>query len=78
LCTCWSHLSIQFNRGKLYRVEDAAVILEYILKLREEKLGTANPEVADEKKRLAVLLKEAGRARIRKGNSLVNLLDSSS
>ncbi|KAJ6723110.1 KINESIN LIGHT CHAIN-LIKE PROTEIN [Salix koriyanagi] len=60
------------------RVEDATVILEYILKLREEKLGTANPEVADEKKRLAMLLKEAGRARIRKGNSLVNLLDSSS
>lgn len=60
------------------RVEDATVILEYILKLREEKLGTANPEVADEKERLAMLLKEAGRARIRKGNSLVNLLDSSS
>ncbi|CAK7348695.1 unnamed protein product [Dovyalis caffra] len=60
------------------RVEDATVILEYILRLREEKLGTANPEVADEKRRLVVLLKEAGRARIRKGNSLVNLLDSSS
>ncbi|KAL9360100.1 hypothetical protein Peur_048223 [Populus x canadensis] len=72
----YSNLAATYDA--LGRVEDAAVILEYILKLREEKLGTANPEVADEKKRLAVLLKEAGRARIRKGNSLVNLLDSSS
>ncbi|KAL9397045.1 hypothetical protein Peur_011298 [Populus x canadensis] len=72
----YSNLAATYDA--LGRVEDAAVMLEYILKLREEKLGTANPEVADEKKRLAVLLKEAGRARIRKGNSLVNLLDSSS
>ena len=60
----------------LYRVEDAIEILEYILKVREEKLGTANPDVDDEKKRLAELLKEAGRSRIRKGKSLKNLLGS--
>lgn len=61
-----------------YRAEDAIEILEYILKVREEKLGTANPEVEDEKKRLAKLLKEVGRDRNRKGKSLENLLDSNS
>ncbi|OVA08248.1 Tetratricopeptide repeat-containing domain [Macleaya cordata] len=60
------------------RVEDAIEILEHILKVREEKLGTANPDVDDEKKRLAELLKEAGRSRNKKAKSLVNLLDSTS
>lgn len=50
--------------------------MEYILKVREEKLGTANPDIDDEKERLAELLKETGRARNRKGKSLENLLDS--
>jgi hypothetical protein len=60
-----------------YRVEDAIEILEYILKLREERLGTANPDADDEKKRLVELLKEARRSRSRKGKkSLENLLDS--
>ncbi|XP_057980543.1 protein KINESIN LIGHT CHAIN-RELATED 1-like [Malania oleifera] len=60
------------------RVDDAIEILEYILTVREEKLGTANPEVDDEKKRLAQLLREVGRSRSRKGKSLEKLLDSSS
>ncbi|KAG6730351.1 hypothetical protein I3843_01G073400 [Carya illinoinensis] len=60
------------------RVEDAIEILEFILKARKEKLGTANPDVEDEKKRLAKLLKEAGRDRTKKGKSLENLLDSNS
>lgn len=59
------------------RVGNAIEILEYILKVREEKLGTANPDVDDEKKRLSELLKEVGRARIKKGKSLQNLLHSS-
>ncbi|KAH9289352.1 hypothetical protein KI387_033469, partial [Taxus chinensis] len=58
------------------RLEDAIGILEYIVQIREEKLGTANPDVDDEKKRLAELLKEAGRARSRKAKSLENLLQS--
>lgn len=61
----------------LYRVEDAIEILEHILKMREEKLGTANPDVDDERKRLYELLKEAGRVRNKKGKSLENLIDSS-
>lgn len=60
------------------RGADAIEILEFILKVREEKLGTANPDVEDEKKRLAELLKEAGRDRNRKGKSLENLFDPSS
>ncbi|PIA48901.1 hypothetical protein AQUCO_01300060v1 [Aquilegia coerulea] len=60
------------------RVEDAIEILEYILKVREEKLGTANPDVEDERKRLAELLKEAGKARNKKTKSLENLLGSKS
>ncbi|KAL8057187.1 hypothetical protein ABFX02_04G168400 [Erythranthe guttata] len=58
------------------RLDDAIEILEFIVGMREEKLGTANPDVDDEKKRLAELLKEAGRVRSRKNRSLENLLDS--
>ncbi|KAK1359692.1 Tetratricopeptide TPR-1 [Heracleum sosnowskyi] len=58
------------------RLEDAIEILEYVVGMREEKLGTANPDVDDEKKRLAELLKEAGRVRSRKPRSLENLLDA--
>jgi len=57
------------------RLDDAIQILEYVVSTREEKLGTANPEVDDEKKRLGELLKEAGRVRSRKTRSLENLLD---
>ena len=46
--------------------------------MREEKLGTANPDVDDEKSRLAELLKEAGRVRSRKAQSLETLLDANS
>lgn len=58
------------------RLEDAIEILEYVVGMREEKLGTANPDVDDEKKRLAELLKEAGRVRNRKARSLEHLLDA--
>ncbi|CAJ2665413.1 unnamed protein product [Trifolium pratense] len=61
------------------RVDDAIEMLEYVVGMREEKLGTANPDVDDEKRRLAELLKEAGRARNRKSKrSLETLLDSKS
>lgn len=58
------------------RLDDAIAILEYVVGMREEKLGTANPDVDDEKKRLAILLKEAGRGRNKRERSLENLLDS--
>lgn len=59
----------------MYRLDDAIEILEYVVGMREEKLGTANPDVDDEKRRLAELLKEAGRVRNRKTRSLETLLD---
>lgn len=60
------------------RIEDSIEILEYVLKLREEKLGTANTDFDDEKCRLTELLKEAGRSRNRKAKSLENLIDPNS
>ncbi|CAH9088794.1 unnamed protein product [Cuscuta epithymum] len=57
------------------RLDDAIEILEFIVGMREEKLGTANPDVDDEKKRLDELLKERGRVRNRKTRSLEDLLD---
>uniref|UniRef100_A0A7N0ZRY7 Kinesin light chain n=1 Tax=Kalanchoe fedtschenkoi TaxID=63787 RepID=A0A7N0ZRY7_KALFE len=58
------------------RIDDAIDILEYVVDMREEKLGTANPDVDDEKRRLAELLKEAGRTRTRRNRSLETLLDA--
>lgn len=58
------------------RLDEAIEILEYVVGIREEKLGTANPDVDDEKRRLAELLKEAGRVRNRKARSLETLLDT--
>ena len=64
--------------GNICRVEEAIEILEDILKVREEMLGTANPEVDEERRRLQELLKEAGRPRNKKAKSLHNLLASQS
>lgn len=61
-----------------FRLDDAIQILEQVVSMREEKLGTANPDVDDEKRRLGELLKEAGRVRSRKVRSLENLLDGNS
>ncbi|WOL02917.1 hypothetical protein Cni_G11636 [Canna indica] len=60
------------------RLDEAIKILEYVVGLREEKLGTANPDVDDEKRRLGELLKEAGRVRNKKVRSLETLLDTNS
>ena len=68
---------MNFHRD-CFRVEDAIEILECVLKLREEKLGIANPDFEDEKRRLAELLKEAGKTRDRKAKSLKNLIDPNS
>ncbi|KAI3808718.1 hypothetical protein L1987_24677 [Smallanthus sonchifolius] len=57
------------------RWEDAIEILEYVVGMREEKLGTASSEVDDEKLRLTQLLKDAGRDRSKKDLWLEFLLD---
>ncbi|KAI4326707.1 hypothetical protein MLD38_031992 [Melastoma candidum] len=60
----------------LGRSDDAIKLLEHVVVMREEKLGTANPDVDEEKRRLSELLKESGRVRSQKGRSLENLLDT--
>lgn len=57
------------------RWDDAIEILEFVVEMREEKLGTANPDVDNEKRWLAELLKEAGRDRSKESRSLEFLLD---
>lgn len=49
--------------------------MELVLKMREEKLGIANPDFEEEKRRLGELLKEAGKTRDRKPKSFENLID---
>ncbi|MQL78523.1 hypothetical protein Taro_010952 [Colocasia esculenta] len=73
-------LGVYSNLAGIYdamgRLDDAIKTLEFVVSVREERLGTANPDVDDEKRRLAELLKEAGRVRNRKARSLDYLLDS--
>lgn len=59
----------------LGRWDDAIELLEFVVVMREEKLGTADPVVDDEKRRLAELLNEAGKRRRRYSRSLETLLD---
>lgn len=73
-------LGVYSNLAGIYdavgRSDDAIEILEYVVGAREEKLGTANPDVDDEKRRLAELLKERGRVRNKQSRSLETLLDA--
>ncbi|KAK4272097.1 hypothetical protein QN277_020696 [Acacia crassicarpa] len=55
-----SNLSATYDA--MSRVDDAIELLGYVIGLREEKYGTATSDLDDEKRRLADLLKEAGRA----------------
>ncbi|CAO2836387.1 unnamed protein product [Amaranthus hypochondriacus] len=58
----------------LGRWDDAIDLLEFVVVMREEKLGTADPIVEDEKRRLIQLLNGAGQVRRRKSRSLETLL----
>lgn len=62
----------------LCRLDDAIELLEYVVRIREEKLGTANSDVGNEKRRLAELLNVAGRESSRKPRPLESLLGNSS
>ncbi|XP_074312336.1 protein KINESIN LIGHT CHAIN-RELATED 2-like [Silene latifolia] len=59
----------------LGRWDQAIELLEYVVLMREEKLGTADPVANDEKCRLAELLTEVGKTRRRNSRSLETLLD---
>ncbi|KAH9319773.1 hypothetical protein KI387_021542, partial [Taxus chinensis] len=71
-------LAINSNLAGAYdamgRVEDAITLLEDILEVKEDRLGTVHPDVEDERKRLTELLKESGRSRSRKTQTLQDLL----
>ncbi|KAG6557807.1 hypothetical protein Mapa_000574 [Marchantia paleacea] len=58
----------------LGRTHDAISLLETILEVKEDRLGTIHPEVEDERERLTVLLNEVGRSRKRRSNTLEELL----
>lgn len=58
-----------------YRLDDVIEILEYVVGMREEKLGIVNFDVDDEKRRLVELLKEVGRVCSRKVRFLENFFD---
>ncbi|KAH7427910.1 hypothetical protein KP509_10G066700 [Ceratopteris richardii] len=71
-------LAIASNLAGAYdalgRSEEAIDLLEKILEVKEERLGTVHPEVEAERHRLMQLLREAGRDRVRKTNTLEELL----
>ncbi|MCO5579233.1 hypothetical protein L7F22_033087 [Adiantum nelumboides] len=71
-------LAISSNLAGAYdalgRSSEAIDLLERILDVKEERLGTVHPEVEDERHRLMQLLQEAGRDRVRKTNTLEELL----
>ncbi|KAJ8422254.1 hypothetical protein Cgig2_011527 [Carnegiea gigantea] len=71
-----SNLATAFD--DLGRWDDAIGLLEFVVGVREEMLGTADPIVDDEKRRLGRLLRETGRARRRNFRSLETLLDKNS
>ncbi|MFS7956234.1 hypothetical protein Hanom_Chr07g00652181 [Helianthus anomalus] len=56
------------------RYEEASEILEYVVRMRKEKLGTASSEVDDERRRLRQLLKDSGKDLSKKDMSLQFLL----
>ncbi|KAL2622314.1 hypothetical protein R1flu_002519 [Riccia fluitans] len=58
----------------LGRTHDAINMLESILNVKEDRLGTIHPEVEDERERLTVLMNEMGRSRTRKSSTLEELL----
>ena len=58
----------------MYRLEEAISLLESIVMIKEECLGTMHPDTEEEKHRLADLLHKTGRERVQKTNTLKELL----
>lgn len=69
-------LSVYSNLAGAYdalgRLEDAIAVLQYTLEAREDMHGMAEMEVEDERARLAELMKEAGRPKIRRYQSILD------
>ncbi|KZV16888.1 tetratricopeptide repeat protein 28-like [Dorcoceras hygrometricum] len=66
-------LGVYSNLAGIYdamgRTSDAIQILDYVVEMREEKIGTTKPNVEDEKRLLSKLLKESGMAPSRRSKS---------
>jgi hypothetical protein len=59
------------------RIEDAITLLEEMLEVKEEKLGTMHPDVQDDRQRLHELLNQQGRMTShKKSRKLVELLSN--
>lgn len=59
------------------RSEDALALLEEVVHVKEEKLGTTHPEVQDDRKRLQEMLDQGGRTTTyKKSRKLVDLLSN--
>lgn len=71
-------LGVYSNLAGIYdamgRTSDAIQILDYVVEMREEKLGTTNSSVEDDKRRLSVLLKESGLVPSRRSKSIEALI----
>ncbi|XP_073294027.1 protein KINESIN LIGHT CHAIN-RELATED 2-like [Primulina huaijiensis] len=71
-------LGVYSNLAGIYdamgRTGDAIQILDYVVEMREEKPGTANSNVEDEKRRLSVLIKESRMVPSRRSKSLEALI----
>jgi hypothetical protein len=57
-----------------YRTREAIKLLEEVLELKENQMGSVHPEVGEERLRLQQLLKEVGISRARKSSTLKELL----
>ena len=58
----------------LCRLEEAIKLLEYVVQVKEDKLGTVHPDVHDDRERLQELLKDVGRTYTPKTRRLEELL----
>ncbi|XP_002970481.2 protein KINESIN LIGHT CHAIN-RELATED 1 [Selaginella moellendorffii] len=71
-------LAVSSNLAGCYdalgRVNDAIALLENVVEIKEELLGTVHPDVARDRERLLALLKGVGRSRARKTSTLEELL----
>lgn len=80
--TCGPHhldtIDVSTNLAGSYdalgRVEDAIKLLEEVVEIKEEKLGTVHPDVHNDQERLQQLLKDVGRTYIHKTRKLEELL----
>ncbi len=73
-CLVPSRANLKCTHFMMCRVEDAIKLLEEVVEIKEEKLGTVHPDVHNDQERLQQLLKDVGRTYIHKTRKLEELL----